>query len=674
MYTFRSALGAIAFSAAIASSSVGAVTRSWPGVAPCAGTLQACIDASAASDTVLIVTDTPITQSLFLPRSITLEGATGFSAQMATGLNIEGNSTDDNPYIVTVRRIALTNARIILSHNRAGTANIEIRRVSIVSTGSANAAGIRVQAGSGGAATVRVADNRLRVAAPGLFDAALEVSFAANNGAALIDFNHIEGVGDGSGWGILAQVNGAGAPTMTVINNEVNGRFGRAAIGISEGMLSSIASTLTARVMGNAAIGRARQGMGIVHTINNGSINTRTINNTAVGLNYGMRFLRWSSSAGTGSVSGPAENNLLAYNSQGLSISPEFQTPIVENFNLLFANDSNTYTPGALDVTLDPKLRSMTDVRLRDTSWAINAGATTAHATFAAAGVGSVDTDGLRRVKLNRIDIGAYEYGDFSALARADAPSGNSLVINDSQINLRPRLFVFATARAASVSNTWPIGVYYSSPYWRIFNQNIFVPMQLGVEFNLFVPKETDGTFLHTATAENLSGHFTTINRSDLNNLSNKILLVTSNWNPEGVPGVYNNHNTSVGYFTPSWFVLNNDFGDINVGASFNIYSQDPSPNAYVHTANNLNTFAAITFLDHPLLNATPCAQINLTPRTGLHGDTAFVVGYSAGAQRWVIAYANDVAITIGAEFNVVIDAAQVAACAGVLFGDGFED
>ncbi len=674
MYTFRSALGAIAFSAAIASSSVGAVTRSWPGVAPCAGTLQACIDASAASDTVLIVTDTPITQSLFLPRSITLEGATGFSAQMATGLNIEGNSTDDNPYIVTVRRIALTNARIILSHNRAGTANIEIRRVSIVSTGSANAAGIRVQAGSGGAATVRVADNRLRVAAPGLFDAALEVSFAANNGTALIDFNHIEGVGDGSGWGILAQVNGAGAPTMTVINNEVNGRFGRAAIGISEGLLSSIASTLTARVMGNAVIGRARQGMGIVHMINNGSINTRTINNTAVGLNYGMRFLRGSSSAGSGSVSGPAENNLLAYNSQGLSISPEFQTPIVENFNLLFANDSNAYTPGALDVTLDPKLRSMTDVRLRDTSWAINAGATTAHATFAAAGVGSVDTDGLRRVKLNRIDIGAYEYGDFSARARADAPSGNSFVINDSQINLRPRLFMFATVRAASVTNAWPIGVYYSSPNWRVFNQNIFVPMPVGMEFNLFVPKESDGTFLHTATAENLSGHFTTINHSDLNNVSNKILLATSNWNPEGVPGVYNNHNTSVGYFTPSWFVLNTDFGDINVGASFNIYSQDPSPNAYVHTANNLNTLAAITYLDHPLLNATPCAQINLTPRTGLHGDTAFVAIYAAGAQRWAIANANDTAMTIGAEFNVVIDAAQVAACAGVLFGDGFED
>ncbi len=674
MYTFRSALGAIAFSAAIASSSVGAVTRSWPGVAPCNGTLQACIDVSAATDTVQIATNTPITQSLFLPRSITLEGATGFSAQMASGLSIEGNSTDDNPYIVTVRRIALTNARIILSHNRAGTANIEIRRVSIVSTGAANAAGIRVQAGSGGPATVRVTDNRLRVAAPSLFDAALEVSFAGNNGTALIDFNHVEGVGDGSGWGILAQVNGAGAPTMTVINNEVRGRFGRAAVGISEGLLSSVAGTLTARVIGNAAIGRARQGMGIVHTINNGSINTRTFNNTAVGLNYGMRFSRWSSSAGTGSVSGPVENNLLAYNSQGLSIRTEFQTPVVENVNLLFANDFNAYTPGALDVTLDPKLRSLTDVRLRDTSPAINAGDSGVSAAYTAAGVGLVDTDGLRRVKLNRVDIGAYEYGDFSALARADAPSGNTFVVNDSQINMRPRLFLFATARATSETNAWPIGVYYSTPNWRIFNQNIFVPMPVGMEFSLFVPVETDGTFLHTVTAANRSGHFTTIDHMRLNNLSNKIVLATSNWNPDGVPGVYNNHNTSVGYLAPSWFVLNNDFGDMSIGASFNIYSQDPSPNAYVHTVNNLNSFAAITFLDHPLLNVTPCAQVNLTPRTGLHGDTAFVVGYAAGAQRWGIANANDVAMTIGAEFNVVIDAAQVAACAGVLFADGFED
>ncbi len=682
MCTFRSALGVVAFSAAIASSGVAAVTRSWPGVAPCAGTLQACIDASAAADTVQIVTNTPIAQSLFLPRSITLEGGIGFSAQMATGLNIEGGSTDDNPYIVAVRRIALTNGRVMLSHNRAGTANIEIRRVSIVSTGAANAAGIRVQAGSGGPATVRVADNRLRVAAPSLFDAALEVSFAGNNGSALIDFNHLEGVGDGSGWGILAATNGVSAPSFTIINNAVRGRYGRAAIGVSEGLFSSAASTVTARVIGNAVIGRNRQGDGFLHVINNGSINTRVVNNTAVDLAIGMSFSRWSGSAGSGSSSGPVSNNLIAYNDRGLSINPEFQPPMVENYNLIFGNNSNSYTPGANDVTANPLLRSSTDVRLLAGSPAFNAANSfTALDAYAASGVGAVDADGLRRFKASLADIGAYEFGDFSLRARADAPIGNSFVVDQVLINGDPSARLFATVNAGPndepplITDAQPVGVWYPTTNWRIFNQSPpAAAMPLGVEFNVFVPRDGGGAFVHTATGANTSGHVTTIDNSSLNSLPSRIVLATSNWNPGGAAGVYNPHTTSVGYLGSSWFVLNNDFGAMSVGAAFNIYSQDPSPNAYVHTATSANSSGLSTTLDHPLLNGTRCAQVHVTPRTGTHGDTTFDVFYDASPQRWKIFNHNSVAMADVAEFNVVIDAAQVAACAGVLFGDGFED
>lgn len=677
MRKFHLLIAVVAVGPIIASIEANAVTRSWPGAAPCAATLQACIDASAAADTVLIASELPIAENLNLPRSITLEGI-DFAlhpAQLLAGFGISGTSSGSAAYNVAIRNIALGNARIELNHLSTGTANIEIRRVSMLSTASTNIAGIRVQANPGsGTATIRIADNRLKVATPGLFDAALQVSLFGNNGSVMVDFNHIESVGDADGWGIFADIVAGSTPTVTVINNEVRGRYGRAAIGISEGLFSSTPSTVTARVIGNAVVGRARQGTGIMQVINNGSINTQTINNTAVGNVYGILFSRWSGSAGSGSIGGPVENNLIAYNSRGLSINPEFQPPLAENYNLLFANDLNAYTPGAFDVTLDPKLISLTNVRLRDdTSWAANVGRSTANTVYTATGLGLVDADGLRREKFNRIDIGAYEYGDVSVRARADVTSGNYFIVDHPLLNLRSRLNLFATTRAASLLTAQPIGVWYSSTTWRIFNQNL-AAMPTGMEFNLFVPQETDGTFVHTATVGNLSGHFTTIDQPDLNNTPNKIVLATSNWNPESLPGVYNNHTTSMGYFPPSWFVLNNDFGAMSVGAAFNIYSQDPSPNAYMHTATNLNSFAAVSYLDHPLLNATPCAQVNLTPRTGLHGDNAFLVGYAEGAQRWAIANANNVAMADGAEFNVVIDAAQVAACAGVLFGDGFED
>ncbi len=675
-------LAFVVLTAALASIDAHAVVRTWPGVAPCAGTLQACVAASAAADTVQIVTNTPIDENVFLSRSITLEGHIGFSAQMAAGRAIYGNSTDDGSYNLTIRRIALTNGMIEFTHNRAGAANIEIRRVSMVSTAPTSASGIRIHAGSAGTAHVRIADNRLKVAVPALFDAAMQVTFFGSNGSALIDFNRIESVGDAGGWGILADAVSGSAANVIVVNNELRGRYARAAIGISEGLFSSTPSSVTARVIGNAMVGRSRQGAGSLFVINNGSINAQVVNNTAVELLYGISFSRWSGSSGTGSIGGPVTNNLIARNDRGLQINPEFQPSVVENYNLIFGNDANTYTPGANDVTGDPLLISSTDVRLRAGSPAINAAA--GFDTFSAytnAGLGMVDADGLRRFKDTQADMGAYEYGDFSLRARANAPTANTFVVDHASINNAPLSRLFATVNAGPTddppltTNANPFGVYYFSGRWRMFNQETDAAFALGVEFNVFVPSDGNGAFVHTATAGNLSGHFTTINNSALNNLPSRIVLATPNWNPGGSAGVYNPHTTSVGYFGSSWFVLNNDFADIPVGAAFNIYAQDPSPNAYVHTASSANAYAVGgTILDHPLLNGTRCAQFYVTPRTGLHGDATFDVFYTDLTQRWVIFNHGAVAMTEFAEFNIVIDAAQVAACHGVMFADGFED
>jgi hypothetical protein len=690
MSGLRLFLALTAASVTLASSCAHAVIRSWPGIAPCAGTLQACIDASAAADTVQIVTNAPITQSLFLPRSITLEGGVGFSAQMATGMSIEGNSTDDNAYNVTVRRVALTNARIMLSHNRAGTANIQISRTHIVSTSASSIAGIGVNI-TGGTATVRISDNRLRVATPGLFDYAIRVGFVGGNSSALIDFNQLQSVGDGDGWGIFADATSAAMPEVTIINNEVRGRYSRGAIGISEGLFSSTASTVTARVVGNAVLGRRRQGTGIMHVINNGTINTRVINNTVVGTLFGAIFSRWNGGAVTGTISGPVTNNLIAHNDRGLSINPEYQTPIVEDYNLIFDNVQNTYTPGAHDVTSNPLLRSGTDLRLQPGSPAINVAASLSTLdAYVAADVGVVDADGLRRIKAVQADIGAYEFGDFSLHPRADAPSGNyfviaPVVINDLNItSANARLFTTANAGSNAepplITDKNPTGVWYlntaGNENWRIFNQ---VPtgaaMPVGAEFNVFIPSDGNGTFVHTANVGNTSAHVTTINNSALNNLPNRIVLATANYNPGGVPGIYNPHTISVGYFGSSWFVLNNDFANMPVGAAFNIYAQDPSPNAYVHAATSANASGAnATVLDHPLLNGIACAQLYVTPRSGGQGDTTFDVYFNAASQRWITFNHNGVVMPVGAQFNIVIDAGQVAACNGVLFGDGFED
>jgi hypothetical protein len=654
--------------------------------------LQACVDASAAADTVQIVTNTPITQSLFLPRSITLEGGDGFSAQMADGRSIEGNSTDDNPYNITVQRIALTNALVLFSHGRAGVANIEIRRVSIASTSASTAAGIRVSAGGGGIATVRISENRLRVAAPNSFAAALQVSFTSSGGgSALVDFNYVESVGDSLGWGILATANlTATAPTVALINNEVRGRFSQAAIGVTEGQLTSAAGSITARVVGNAIVGRRRQGVGIAHVVNN-SITTKTVNNTVVDLISGIEFDQRVSTS-TGTISGTVLNNLISRNDVGLAINTPFQAGIAENNNLLFGNFSNIYTPGFGDVITNPRLRSSTDVRLTAGSPAINAANSLGTVdALASAEFSSTDADGLRRFKAVQSDIGAYEFGDFSLRPRADAPLGSFFIIANVLIdgvnitNANARLFTTVNAGSNAepplITDQSPTGVWYvntpGDQNWRIFNQlPPVVTMPTGVEFNLFVPSVGIGTFVHTANAANTSAHVTTINDSALNNRPKQIVLATANFNPDGGSGIYNPHTISVGYFGSTWFLLNNDFGNMPAGASFNIYSQDASPNAYVHTASIANRFGSpsASALDHPLLNGIRCAQVNVTPISGGQGDTTFDVYFNAGNQRWTIFNHNGVVMPSGAQFSIVIDAGQVAACNGVLFADDFEN
>jgi hypothetical protein len=54
------------------------VVHDYPGPAPCATTLQACIDGAASGDTIRIVTDTPIHEGIMVEKSLELTAGAGF--------------------------------------------------------------------------------------------------------------------------------------------------------------------------------------------------------------------------------------------------------------------------------------------------------------------------------------------------------------------------------------------------------------------------------------------------------------------------------------------------------------------------------------------------------------------------------------------------------------------
>ncbi|HEU4665562.1 MAG TPA: hypothetical protein VFS55_16150, partial [Dokdonella sp.] len=60
----RPAAAPLTLAALLAVAPAGAATRTWPGPAPCASTLQACIAGADAGDVVEVASDGPIAESL----------------------------------------------------------------------------------------------------------------------------------------------------------------------------------------------------------------------------------------------------------------------------------------------------------------------------------------------------------------------------------------------------------------------------------------------------------------------------------------------------------------------------------------------------------------------------------------------------------------------------------
>jgi hypothetical protein len=109
-------------------------------------------------------------------------------------------------------------------------------------------------------------------------------------------------------------------------------------------------------------------------------------------------------------------------------------------------------------------------------------------------------------------------------------------------------------------------GVWYNGSQWAIFNQD-FAPMPDGATFNILVGEG----FVHKASNANVTGHQTIIDNPLTNGRPDARLIVTQNWNPDGVGGTYNNHTVGVWYNGSKWVIFNEDFAAMPKPAAFNV-------------------------------------------------------------------------------------------------------
>ena len=386
-------------------------------------------------------------------------------------------------------------------------------------------------------------------------------------------------------------------------------------------------------------------------------------------------------------ITGYVIGNLLAHNGNALYRNSIAATPGDEVFNgqnLFFDNTTDfagtaPAVAGSGTVTSDPLLYSLRYPYLMPGSPGIGRG------NFLAlpAGFPLLDADGTRRLKSvaggggNIIDIGAYEYGDNWFNARADGINNgfNSVRLEHSSLNgtQSARALVTPNFTRGSVTNNMPFGVFYdtTSLVWSVYNQDL-ASKPNGAAYSALTPAPGAGLFLHQLAPSGPTLSETILDNSATNELPDQIVLATSNWNPVGAVGVYNNHNLSVEYGGDNrWRILNADGVAFLNSAAFNVYAQPPSISAFRHRTHSGNTTPNETEIDNPRLNGFRCAELMVTPLSNF-GDRQFDVYYVENAARWHI-YSPD-GIPVGSSLNVAFSPRQITECAQPMFADGFED
>jgi len=662
-----------------------ATAHTWPGSAPCGGTLQACIDGLADGARIEIATVTPIAEDISLyNRSLTLTAAEGYAPVFGIGhwLSITSDSIGAGNLDVTVSHLAFTDGYVFANYNRTGTASYDFEGLTLTRAASNGANYIEVDANNG-TVNAKLYNNRL-TGEPG-FNRGL-IQLASSSGGVLnatAYYNHVTRTSTSvSGVlvaGILADVHNAGGGTFKLHGNEVRGEFNRGGIYISEGLFSSTASHFAARVYNNVSIcadgSSAGGGTGIGFVANNGSIDAQAINNTVSRCYAGIVASQWAGGVGTSS-SGTIENNLIVAHN-GLVFLPAATASLSNDYNLINASSNQVVSLGANTITGPASLVLDTAPRLRPDSPAIDA------ADNATLGFGLLlnllptdDADGLRRFKgaSGKADIGAYESGDvnFTHTASANTVGGNVSRIDNPALNANASAALIATPNyniglpSGGVNYNHPFGSYYPTPNWALFNQDYANPMPLGAHFDVLVPAGGGGSFVHVSSASSIAGFATTFSDVSTNGLADRIVLVTQNWSA-GVAGLYNPSPVGVYYGGDSkWHIANLDLATMQQPLGFNVYAQEPSPNAWRATAGATNEIR----LDHPLLDNTPCARPQATRLLGAGAISGnFNLNYSLG--KWYIE--GNPNIGVGEQFHVLVDPAQVFDCTDRIFADGFD-
>lgn len=666
-----------------------AETRTWPGAAPCSTTLQACIDASASGDIVLIASDTAINEDITLSQSLSLLAAPGRIARFAAGRGVSG-TFNSSPLTLHIEGLHLSGGAITVQHNAPSPIDVRILRNRLDHDDAGDSGIVLVKSNANGNAVVDVSENQVQGGFDGATDAAIRVGLNAD-ASGKIAFNRVRTDAAVPGSGIQLHLSPGDAHTLAVYANRVEGSFEsgsiRMATGVSPFFGSAGSATAVLRAFSNVIDCRRQPGnfpLGLWFASFSPTDNElRLFNNTVVGC---ADPLTVAYPTGGASVGGSIFNNLIAYNQYSLSVSANVVADFVIERNLSHGNSFNDMPASATGtVTDDPLLFSMSAPRPTAGSPAIDAGnAISAQLLYAVAGAPQVDADGRRRTVgagASAIDIGAYEFGDRVSLARNTGAAGTAVALgeDDELLPLQISKSFNPLPAVEGVANPNPVAAFH---LLRWFARTLSGQMPAGAGFHVMAPGPAgafSSQFLHLTNGTNTLDQVTALSSSHLNSrrFDQAIVLATPVWRG----GDLNARNIIVNYScAPAttgagcWTVSNQNAAPMPLDYGFHIHSQDRSPNAFVHRVAQTEQFSP--FVGHPVLGNDPqrCARPLASPRGPQANDTTFELEYRPTEEGGTWGIWGDTPMPAGAEFFVYVDQAAFEACtASDLFKDGFE-
>lgn len=181
------------------------------------------------------------------------------------------------------------------------------------------------------------------------------------------------------------------------------------------------------------------------------------------------------------------------------------------------------------------------------------------------------------------------------------------------------------------------------------------------------VPSDESGAeetaFAHTATDENSRGDYTYLDHRRINGDPNAVVLAEPSAAGRGGEGeTAYSHNVGVWYEPERrrWAIFNQDLAAVPDGSAFGVVVP-PADEGFVHRAELLNTVGNATYLDDPLLDGKPDAEVSVTQNWnpggggGVYNDHPVGVLYDEDVGEWSVYNEDGARMPEGAAFNVAV-------------------